>query len=78
MEKAIKAFEKGIELSPDYPDLHNDLGCTYLQLNKCGEAVKSFEKAIELNKYYQNAYLNLATALCLNVMEKEDFEFEGV
>ena len=73
-EKAIKSFRRGIEISPDYPDLHNDLGWTYLKAKKCREAVKSFEKALELNKYYQDAFLNLAIALCLNVVEKQDFE----
>jgi tetratricopeptide (TPR) repeat protein len=73
-EKAIKSFKRGIELTPDYPDLYNDLGCTYLRMKKCRDAVKAFEQAIELNRYYQDAFLNLAVALCLNVMEKEDFE----
>lgn len=73
-EKAIKAFKKGIELSPDYPDLHNDLGSTYLQVKRCREAAECFERALELNKYYQEAFLNLALALCLNVVEKEDFD----
>jgi len=43
-------------------------------IKRCREAVRSFEKAIELNRYYHEAYLNLAIALCLNVVEKEDFE----
>lgn len=73
-EKAIKSFRRGIEVSPDYPDLYNDLGWTYLKAKQCKESVKSFEKALELNKYYQDAFLNLAIALCLNVVEKENFE----
>jgi len=73
-EKAVKSFKKALELSPAYPDLHNDLGRAYLKMKRCGEAVRSFEKAIELNKYYDEAFLNLATALCLNVVEKQDYE----
>jgi tetratricopeptide (TPR) repeat protein len=73
-EKAIKSFKRGIEISPQYPDLYNDLGCTYMKTKKCKQAVLAFEKALELNKYYQEAFLNLAIALCLNVVEKEDFE----
>jgi len=73
-EKAIKSFKRGIELSPKYPDLYNDLGCTHLRIKKCSDAVQSYEKAIELNKYYQEAFMNLAIALCLNVVEKENFE----
>ncbi len=73
-EKAIKSFQKGIEISPHYPDLHNDLGCGYLRLKKCREAVRGFEKAVDLNKYYHEAHMNLAIALCLNVVEKQEFE----
>lgn len=73
-EKAIKSFKKGIELSPDYPDSHNAIGRAYLKLKRCREAAESFERAVELNMYYDEAYLNLATALCLNVVEKQDYE----
>ena len=73
-EKAIKSFKKGLELSPDYPDLHNAIGAAYLKLKRCKDAVGSFEKAVEINKYYDDAFLNLATALCLNVVEKQDYE----
>jgi tetratricopeptide (TPR) repeat protein len=73
-DKALKAFQKGIDLSPDYPDLHNDLGKTYLEVDRCAEAVEAFEKAIEKNKYYQAAFLNLAVALSRNVVLKQDYE----
>ena len=73
-DRAIRAFQHGIEISSDYPDLHNDLGRAYLALKQCSKAVKSFEKAIELNNYFVDAIFNLAEGLCLNVIEKEDFE----
>jgi tetratricopeptide (TPR) repeat protein len=73
-DKAIRAFEKGLELTPDYPDLHNDLGCGYLRLKRCRDAVRAFEKAVDLNKYYHEAHINLAIALCLNVVEKQEFD----
>ncbi len=73
-DRALRAFQHGLEISPKYPDLHNDLGRTYLGLKRCRNAVNEFEKAIDLNKYYVEAYMNLAMALCLNVIEKDDFE----
>lgn len=73
-EKALKSFQKGIDLSPDYPDLHNDLGRTYLQVDRCRESVESFERAIERNRYYHSAFLNLAIALARNVVLKQDYE----
>ncbi|MGD8414388.1 MAG: tetratricopeptide repeat protein, partial [Candidatus Latescibacterota bacterium] len=73
-DKALKSFQKGIDLSPDYPDLHNDLGKTYLEVDRCTEAVEAFERAIEKNKYYQSAFLNLAVALARNVVLKQNYE----
>src|SRR5688572_25109719 len=46
-EKAMRAFQKGLELAPGYADLHNDLGVTHL---------------------------NLAIALSLNVVLKQDYD----
>lgn len=73
-EKATRAFQKGLELAPGYADLHNDLGVTHLKLEHCREAVTSFERALECNRYYQTALLNLAIALSLNVMLKQDYD----
>ncbi len=71
---AFKAIRKGIDLNPDYPDLHNLLGKIYLKQNRCSPAIESFEKAKELNLYYGEPYLNLAKAYMLNSIVKEDFE----
>src|SRR5262245_17901214 len=74
LDKAIRSFQKGVDLAPGYADLHNDLGRAYLKLEKCKDAVTEFDRAIELNRYYQAALLNLAIALSLNVMLKQDYE----
>jgi len=73
-EKAIRAFQKGLELAPGYADLHNDLGVAQLKLEHCREAAASFERAVASNRYYQAALLNLAIALALNVVLKQDYE----
>ncbi|HEX6790516.1 MAG TPA: tetratricopeptide repeat protein [Candidatus Krumholzibacteria bacterium] len=73
-EKAMRAFQKGLELAPGYADLHNDLGVAHLKLERCREAALSFERALESNRYYQAALLNLAIALALNVVLKQDYE----
>jgi tetratricopeptide (TPR) repeat protein len=73
-EKAMRAFQKGLELAPGYADLHNDLGVAHLKLERCRDAVTSFERALESNRYYQAALLNLAMALSLNVVLKQDYE----
>jgi tetratricopeptide (TPR) repeat protein len=73
-EKAMRAFQKGLELAPGYADLHNDLGVAHLKLERCKEAAASFERALECNRYYQAALLNLAIALSLNVVLKQDYD----
>ncbi|HKW14985.1 MAG TPA: tetratricopeptide repeat protein [Candidatus Krumholzibacteria bacterium] len=73
-EKAMRAFQKGLELAPGYADLHNDLGVAHLKLERCKEAAACFERALECNRYYQAALLNLAIALSLNVVLKQDYE----
>ena len=74
LDKAMRSFQKGIDLAPGYADLHNDLGRAYLRLEKCKDAVTEFDRALELNRYYQTALLNLAIALSLNVVLKQDYE----
>jgi tetratricopeptide (TPR) repeat protein len=73
-EKAMRAFQKGLELAPGYADLHNDLGAAHLKLEHCREAAASFDRALECNRYFQAALLNLAIALSLNVVLKQDYD----
>ncbi len=73
-DKALRSFQKGIDLAPGYADLHSDLGRVYLKMEKCREAVASFDRALELNRYYQSALLNLAIGLALNVILKQDYD----
>jgi Tfp pilus assembly protein PilF len=71
---ALDAIRKGIEISPDYPDLHNLIGKIFLSQGICGLAVESFKKAISLNIYYGEPYLNLIKAYIKNTVIKQDYE----
>lgn len=73
-EKALQALRQGLELNPDYPDLHNLMGLVLLREELCGEAVECFERAISLNLYYGEPYLNLVRAYLLNTIVKQDYE----
>jgi len=73
-EKARQAVHIGIDVNPEYPDIHNLMGKVLLKLNRCREAVDCFNRAKELNMYYGEPYLNLARAFVLNTIVKEDFE----
>jgi tetratricopeptide (TPR) repeat protein len=74
LDMALDAIRKGIELSPDYPDLHNLIGKIFLRQNMCGLAVESFKKAISLNMYYGEPYLNLIRTYLTNTIIKQDYE----
>ncbi len=59
--KAITWISKAIELSPDSPSLHADLGEYYwLGLLEYEKAAFEFRKALELNPRYIRALLGLA------------------
>ncbi|MGH9673132.1 MAG: tetratricopeptide repeat protein, partial [Bryobacteraceae bacterium] len=57
--KAIEAYQKGIELKPDDAGYHNNLGVIYAAFRKLPEAQAEFAKAVQLEptqaaKFYFN------------------------
>lgn len=71
--KAQESFMKVVEIHPDYPDYHNNLGKALLKQGECFKAYKAFEQAIKLNVYFAEAYYNMAMAVILNGIKKEDY-----
>lgn len=57
-DMAVLAFEKAVELAPDWPEAHNALGEAYVELLRFEDAVAEFDKAIELKSDYTQAKLN--------------------
>lgn len=57
---AIESLKRAITLYPKYQRALNDLGVTYLKLNRLDEAADSFAQAIKANKNFSQARLNLA------------------
>jgi tetratricopeptide (TPR) repeat protein len=47
-DKAIEAYEKAIEIKPNYEAYYN-IGVAYTSSNKFKEAIKAYEKAINLS-----------------------------
>ena len=45
---AIMAFQRAIELRPNYVDAHHNTGVTYLQMKEFDKAIEWFEKAIAI------------------------------
>ena len=61
---ALKAFEKAIEIKPDYADAWNNKGAALYKLDRPDEALKAFEKAIEIKPDYADAWYNKGITLC--------------
>lgn len=57
-DMAALAFEKAVELSPDWPEARNALGEAYVQLLRFEDAVAEFDKALELKHDYARARIN--------------------
>lgn len=55
---AALAFEKAVELAPDWPEAYNALGEAYVQLLRFEDAVAEFDKALELRHDYTQAKIN--------------------
>ena len=55
----IRLYEEAITKTPDYADLHYQLGKIYDQMDDWDKAVKSFSKALEINPYFFKPRINL-------------------
>lgn len=62
-EHALTAFHRVLELAPEMPEAHVNMGYALLGLQRYDAARQFFEGAIELRKDQLNAYYGLAVAL---------------
>src|SRR4030043_485285 len=56
-QEAIEAYEKLLEIRPDYENGHNNMGLAYKGLKKWDKAIQSFHE--ELKYHPDNAYAHL-------------------
>ena len=61
-EELIDLLNKAIELNPDYPEAHNNLGIALQKRGDLNEAILSFNRALKLKKNFPEAYNNLGIA----------------
>lgn len=59
LDEAQKAYKSAMDIAPDMPAAHNDMGLVYLRKNMLKEAENEFKTAIYYFKGYVQAYLNL-------------------
>ena len=62
-ELALKAFNKSIQINPNYADGFNNIGIILTQQGKINEAIIAYEKALFLDNKYVEAYVNYGNAL---------------
>ena len=60
---ASEAFNRVIELHPNYPDGFNNLGATLKDQGKLDEAIACYKKALSLKPEYAEAHNNMGAAL---------------
>jgi tetratricopeptide (TPR) repeat protein len=53
-QNAIRAFQRAIELRPNYVDAHHNIGVTYSQMEDYENAILWFQKAIAINPIPQS------------------------
>ncbi|MCJ7581899.1 MAG: tetratricopeptide repeat protein, partial [Candidatus Aminicenantes bacterium] len=61
-DKAIKEFNKALELDPNYGDVHNMLGYTYLDMGDFAKAIEHLKKYVSLSPGEPNPLDSLAEA----------------
>ncbi len=59
---AKNLLKKAITLKNDIPEIHNNLGMVYMNLNDYEQAIKSFNNAIKLNPKFSVVFCNLGIA----------------
>jgi len=72
--RAIQAYEKVIELEPNYVEAYNNLAIVYQEMGDWENARLTYQKSIELNPRYEKAHNNLGILLCLQERYEESIE----
>ena len=65
LQEAVQAYDKAIQLKPDFAEAYSNRGNTLKELGQLDEVLKSCDKAIEIKPDYADAHYN-RHALLLN------------
>ena len=63
LEEAADVYRRALQLRPDHPTLHYDLGNVLFQLDKIDESIAQFREAIRLDAEFALAWHNLGCVL---------------
>ncbi len=62
-DAAVPAWKKALELAPDDPRGHNNLGVALVETGRIDEAIAEYRKSLEFNPASSQAHNNLGSAL---------------
>jgi hypothetical protein len=60
---AADHLKKALRIEPDFVQAHNNLGATYMELEKFEDAISEFKKTIELDPKMEAPYRNMSLSL---------------
>jgi tetratricopeptide (TPR) repeat protein len=63
LEEAAEVYQRAMQLRPDHPTLHYDLGNVVFQLGKIEESIVQFREAIQLDAEFALAWHNMGCVL---------------
>ncbi len=63
---ALSSFQKALEISPDYPQAHFNMGYVYEKMNESEKAISCYEKAGGLKPDYYDAWIELGNIYTKN------------
>jgi tetratricopeptide (TPR) repeat protein len=73
-DAAVPAWKKALELDPDDPRAHDNLGVALAETGKTDEAIAEYRKSLELNSGSSHTHDNLGSALAEKGMLDEAFQ----
>ena len=62
-DKSVPLLQKALEIKPNYPDAHNNLGVALAEQGDLEAAIASYNTALQLKSNYPDAHNNLGVAL---------------
>lgn len=74
MAKAIQAYQKVIEIDPNYIEAYNNLGIIYQEIGDLESALKTYRRAIEINPKYEKGLNNIGILLHLKGEDEKALE----
>ena len=69
--KAIRAYEKSLELSPDNPNVLTDLGVMYRRNGQPEKALEKFDRAIAVAPNHEQSRFNKGIVLRYDMNDRE-------